>query len=178
MANSGNLPRLLSKEFEAGGNFVPQDVVDEYLRVASSLMLLTSLNEDERKWLFDFSSTMPLVLKAERDLNSMVNRRAAGNTAPEKALPQVPAPNHNGSEALYDDPSFESKTETRIKLNELVQRPDVFDGKQSNARRWIEDFEAAAEANDWTENVKIKYISAFLGRSKWKGTVAIRLASV
>lgn len=50
-----------------------------------------------------------------------------------------------------------------IKLNELVTKPNEFDGKSSSARRWIDEYERAAIANGWNEIIMIKYFPTFLG---------------
>lgn len=63
-----------------------------------------------------------------------------------------------------------------IKLNQLVKRPAVFDGFKPPARRWLDDFEKAAEANGWSEAQMVKYFSTFLDKSAndWFVSLAIR----
>lgn len=63
-----------------------------------------------------------------------------------------------------------------IKLNELVKKPEQFDGYKPPARKWIDDYENASNANGWSENQKVKYFSTFLDKSAndWYVTVGKR----
>lgn len=70
---------------------------------------------------------------------------------------------------------------TRMNLNELVVRPSQFDGFKNKAREWIEDFEDAFQANDWTEATAIKYFPAFLKgtpRDWFQSMVKPKLATI
>ena len=49
-----------------------------------------------------------------------------------------------------------------IKLNELVMKPEPFDGERPRPRRWISDYEEAMLANGWSEEIAIKYFPTFL----------------
>lgn len=49
-----------------------------------------------------------------------------------------------------------------IKLNELVIKPEKFEGKRDGARLWLEDYEVASIANSWNPETKVKYFSTFL----------------
>ena len=48
------------------------------------------------------------------------------------------------------------KLRNRVNLNELVIRPDVFNGYSPKPRKWIDCYEEAFTANDWTEQTAIK----------------------
>lgn len=52
-----------------------------------------------------------------------------------------------------------------IRLNELVKKPQNFDGYNPPARKWVDDYEKAAEANGWSQPQKVKYFSTFLEKS-------------
>ena len=51
---------------------------------------------------------------------------------------------------------------TSIKLNELVIKPEIFDGKHPKPRRWLLDYEEAIIANGWDDFIAIKYLPTFL----------------
>ena len=48
-----------------------------------------------------------------------------------------------------------------IKLNELVIKPEVFDGERSKPRRWIREYNEAILANGWSNEVAIKCLPTF-----------------
>jgi len=60
-----------------------------------------------------------------------------------------------------------------IKFNELVVRPGKFDGVRTAARRWLEDYESAAVANDWEDRIMVEYFSTFLVKSAKDWFVAV-----
>ena len=49
-----------------------------------------------------------------------------------------------------------------IKLNELVIRPEIFDGDTPQPRRWLLEYEEAIIANGWDDYIAIKYLPTFL----------------
>ena len=49
-----------------------------------------------------------------------------------------------------------------IKLNELVLKPEKFDGKDPKPRLWLQDYEEAIIANGWDDAIAIKYLPTFL----------------
>ena len=49
-------------------------------------------------------------------------------------------------------------------MNELVIRPEVFDGVKPKPRKWLDDYEDATQANGWTDRIAVKYKRG--GRSK------------
>jgi 3-methyladenine DNA glycosylase AlkC/predicted aspartyl protease len=63
-----------------------------------------------------------------------------------------------------------------LKLNELVEKPVVFDGNKPNPRKWLDDYEKASESNSWNEYHKVKYFATFLEKSAhdWLVTIARR----
>lgn len=62
-----------------------------------------------------------------------------------------------------------------IKLNELVVKPERFEGRKEGARRWIEDYEDASSANGWSEEIMVKYISTFFSKTArdWYSTMVL-----
>lgn len=49
-----------------------------------------------------------------------------------------------------------------IRINELVIKPEPFDGERPRPRRWLSDYEEAISANGWSEAIAIKYFPTFL----------------
>lgn len=62
-----------------------------------------------------------------------------------------------------------------IKLNELVLKPETFDGINPQPRKWIDDYEKAAKTNNWTDEITTKYFPTFLNKSAYDWYVAIAL---
>ena len=52
-----------------------------------------------------------------------------------------------------------------IKLNELVLKPQSFDGRKPSPRQWIDEYERAARANGWSESSMVHYFQTFLTHS-------------
>jgi len=50
----------------------------------------------------------------------------------------------------------------RVNLSELVIKPDTFNGLHPKPRDWIEHYEEAFIANDWSETTAMKYCPTFL----------------
>lgn len=70
-------------------------------------------------------------------------------------------------------------TVPKIKLNELVNKPSIFDGDRKKARRWLEDFEICSLNNGWDNRTMAFYFSAFLNSSckDWYNNMALPLIS-
>lgn len=62
-----------------------------------------------------------------------------------------------------------------IKMSELLNRPEVFDGSKSEACKWIEDYERCALANTWDISYWSTYVAAFLKKSSrdWLHNIAV-----
>lgn len=74
-----------------------------------------------------------------------------------------------------------SISSTRTNLNELVVKPTQFEGYKNRAREWIEEYEDAFQANEWSEAMAIKYLPAFLkgsARDWYQSMVKHKLASI
>lgn len=54
-----------------------------------------------------------------------------------------------------------------VKKNELVRDPPVFNGKKPSPRKWLDEYERAAEANCWTDFLKAMYMPTFLRDSAY-----------
>jgi len=64
----------------------------------------------------------------------------------------------------------------KIRLNELIIRPETFDGTKPPPRQWLDDYERAANANGWTEKTMVKHLQTFITRAAqdWFVTIARR----
>lgn len=57
-------------------------------------------------------------------------------------------------------PASERNDERRIKMNELVTRPELFDGRPM-PRKWIDKYRNAIRNNDWLDRQAVCYFSGF-----------------
>lgn len=67
-----------------------------------------------------------------------------------------------GSKTYQPQEVIAMLSSTKIKLNELVIKPDIFDGTRPRPRHWWENYEDAVLANCWSHLEAIKYFSTFL----------------
>ena len=152
---------------------IPPGEMETIFEYARNLQICEKgMRPDEKNWMVDFLANLSTIMAMESELNRMVQDRA--NPQPTRQTPatgpntlstfrvsdgQQPETSRSGASEL----ATRSTEQTRIipssirplpeapvptiKLNELVIKPDKFDGKKSEARRWIDDYEAAAVAN-------------------------------
>jgi len=52
-----------------------------------------------------------------------------------------------------------------VKLNELVVKPELFDGERPKPRRWLQEYNEAILANGWSDLIAVKYLPTFLIKS-------------
>lgn len=108
----------------------------------------------EIRWLSDYCANHRYLIEDK------ASRRASLSAGSNKNLFEVP------DEAGTDEKDASSEIKPpAIKLNELVKRPEMFDGQKPPARKWIDDYEKAAEVNGWNDKLKVRYFSTFLDRS-------------
>jgi len=64
----------------------------------------------------------------------------------------------------------------KIRLNELIIRPETFDGTKPPPRQWLDDYERAAHANGWRERTMVKHLQTFIIKAAqdWYVTIAKR----
>lgn len=93
-----------------------------------------------------------------RTLGRLATHRQCKDTTQRRVRPPMPSP-------VQFYKSFLSMNTT--KLNQLVKRPEQFNGYKPHPRIWIEDYLDAIEDNGWSEAVAIKYIKTFLTGSSW-----------
>lgn len=71
--------------------------------------------------------------------------------------------NNTENEEKYHPTKIKELLRTaHIKLNELVIKPELFDGTSPRPRHWWESYEDALIANSWSEIIAVKYFSTFL----------------
>lgn len=63
------------------------------------------------------------------------------------------------------EPFISNHQVNRVNLNELVCRPDTFNGFTPKPREWVEEYEEAFIANGWPDETAVKYFSTFLRAS-------------
>lgn len=52
-------------------------------------------------------------------------------------------------------------------------KPDAFDGVKPNPRRWLDNFERAARANGWGDDIMVTYFPTFVTKSALDWHVAM-----
>lgn len=100
------------------------------------------------------------------------------NVSRRPQLPNVPvtqiATGQNSdvsSEHIYQE--FHEVKVPKIKLNELVIRPEPFDGVKPNPRKWLDNYERAARANGWSDIIMVTYFPTFVIKSALDWHVAM-----
>lgn len=63
------------------------------------------------------------------------------------------------------------KVEPVIELNELVVKPE--NGHKPPARKWLDDYERAGDADGWSNEVRANYFATFLQGSAYDWLVTI-----
>lgn len=130
---------------------------------ARRLMAKGRLNQRDQAWVKDYCATLPLVGASDRQ-----NLDEVSDTL---AISQASSPIQANPASFYDPQAL-----PRIKLNELVQNPDAFNGSKPAPRRWLDDYERTAKADVWSEQLKVRYFSMLLESTAhdWNITVARR----
>ena len=175
---------LLSQILAARGGYIPQKELQIVLEYASELQASPEPRRpQEQAWLTDFIQNIGQVFAAERELDSKVAHRSRITASPEvetevkeiarTAEQQQLSKKLESKDKLQNIWSKTGNAGGTIKLNELVVRPEKFDGVRTAARRWLEDYESAAVANDWEDRIMVKYFSTFLVKSAKDWFVAV-----
>ena len=138
------------------------------------------LTPAQKAWLEDYAENIVEVVRQDALLDKQVETRASGSRERSSSVQTFVDANQNQLQnqeqeaAATADAAASQGGPVRpknlqrplplppIKLNELVQKPDIFKGARKDARRWVDDFEAASAANGWLEGHMVKYFPAFL----------------
>jgi hypothetical protein len=128
-------------------NLVSQETLNEYNQTVKEICARDQRTLEEAEFLADYFNT---ILK----LNVI--------SLPEQ-LPRIPKDQR------------EQASKVTIKMNELVVKPETFDGQKPKPRKWLEDFKEAAESNGWNDEIMVKYFRTFLtGSAKDWYVTAVR----
>jgi len=117
----------------------------------------------EKEWLADYIEHQAKLFEAPPPAHSPPSSRASpvGNQYSEheveedQQLEYGPGPSSHQEEVRPAD------------LNKLFVRPEPFNGIKPPARQWLDQYEKAATANNWTDAAKIKYMATFLKESAY-----------
>jgi len=131
---------------------VPDQLLDNYSKMVSDLTKKGSLSREEKLFISDAVETITKVSSARHQiyLRSMDTHQR-----------QVGIGNSGDNQMQSSNPSV-MDGRTTIRLNELVLRPEVFDGTRPRPRRWLEDYGEAIVANGWSDYISVKYFPTFL----------------
>lgn len=188
-STSKNIVQLLSDTLDEGRGFCPRKLLHKYAELAQTLHNKVAqgmeLSNDEETWLNDFMEHLPIAMKTELDMDEMAANRAKPSNS-DYASPGSAgeAAGVTADKSLTDRPlpllPAEQLKPPTIKLNELVITPERFDGKKGEARSWLDGFEAAIQANGWTQRSAVRYFPTFLkgsARDWFTGMVQPKLSS-
>lgn len=123
-----------------GGN-ISQEASFKYAKVARTISEREKVVPRDKEFLADYIKTMVAIESDKLKLRTGVSEL-------ERELINLP-----------------KSSQTTIKLNELVIRPEQFDGEKPRPRRWIADYNEAILANGWSDAIAIKYLPTFLTKS-------------
>lgn len=175
----GENPPTLSQVLQLTPQLSPQ-VIAAYRQHAAQLAAKGKKTRKEQQWEKDY-----LIHHAELDaiLVSMAqdtfkSKRLGFATATGSPTPALSRPssmrNLNPPSNEYEEIRNDN-TPQRIKLNELVRPIEKFDGFKPTPRRWLDEYERAAESNNWNKATMVKYFVTFLEKSAldWYETIAV-----
>lgn len=186
------MPEFLSSYLESKNFSISQEVMQAYSEYISRL-LSKHRNSREKRFLSDYLANIHKARITGETSKKSANRKTDQNqtTSPQGGDNQAQSEGASGHDSTIDD--IDSSVEDAkdhhyeqvgrnvpaIKLNELVMKPDSFDGLKPPARRWIDDYERCAKANSWSESVMVTYFPTFLkGRAlDWYMALAQRKIS-
>lgn len=194
-------PPLLSEVLLRRGGCLTQEEAESFFKCADDFLAIDEANQTllQKGWLKDYTSNIKKVVYREREMrvkeSEACGRRFEGDTSPprmstfrvpsgyppRRPLPPVPGATARGGreKSLWGDIEEEpGDAMPTIKLNELVIKPEKFDGNRHKAREWLEEFEAAAEANNWQERVTLRYFPTFLVKEARQWFVSFILPSL
>lgn len=154
----------LSTKYAEAGFKIQADEVTSRVNQAKELMSSKKLNKEELEFVSD---TLDTLFKMYNEIK--VKFYYNEDEIEEEIL--RPELKHEPSAPLYgnmldDSPMRRQSTpmmhQTTIKLNQLVITPEKFDGRKPHPRKWLDTYNYAIEANDWTEYIAVKYFATFL----------------
>ncbi|GLJ59014.1 hypothetical protein SUGI_1488500 [Cryptomeria japonica] len=137
-----NIERI-SSCYVRHGSKMPQDRMLYYAKMVASSELIKSTNNHDREFVMDYIQTLAII---END-----KAKAKEGTGADEI-----------SKELIRLPKLVADT---IKLNELVLKPETFDGTKPKPRKWIQSYNEAIMANGWSDKIAIKYLPTFLSLS-------------
>ena len=130
-------------KFDSQNNMLTRPQWKKYAEIANYLMAKNGLSPAETYFL--------------RDYVHVLNREEYEKEKASQGLVEI-------SRDLTNLPPLSSENKT-VKLNELVIKPEIFDGERPKPRRWIQDFNETILANGWSDEIAIKYLPTFLTKS-------------
>ena len=161
-------PILISKLIKKY-NDLPPALIVIYEQLIKKLTQKKNRPASDKKFIDDYMLSQMNIIK-------MLEANAAGKT--ETVYQEVANVKHEGEAQKSTGLSAVAPRSVikPIKLNELVIRPEDFDGVKPPARKWIEDFEQAGYANGWTSDQMAKYLPTFLVKTArdWYLAVAMK----
>ena len=158
-------PILLS-QFLALQAPINEGIIKTFQDKAAAIGGQEKMSPRDRKWLNDYCayhSKLYTVPKVGNRSSVRGSSLAEGSNRAVFEEPRFPPPTTN----------VQAQANRAIKLNELVKKPECFDGYKPPARKWIDDYEKASEANEWSEVLMVEYFPTFLEKAANDRFVAV-----
>jgi len=124
----------LSRALAQGGGTLSPDAMSLYHSAVTNLLSKPTISATEKGFIKDYAAVM-----------AELTREAPSKPTASREVLEI-----------------QRNPKNVIKLNELVMKPEPFDGEKPRPRRWISDYEEAMIANGWSEEIAIKYFPTFL----------------
>ena len=137
----GRRAQLLSKLYDEFNGQIPSDYLQKYADYFSRIGDISSAGKAFGEFFKNYVTTMAKI--------------HADESKPRDKLKEI------DRELL----ELLRQTQTTIKMNELVIKPETFDGERPKPRRWIQDYNEAILANGWSDQLAVKYLPMFLSKS-------------
>lgn len=175
-----------SELLRGGGGYLQHGVLEILINQANLIQQAEQpWSAADKEWLADFIQNLSVAMASEQELATKVDSRCKESrknkiklTSSSAADQDITIPKSANLQSGSANPGYAAidnrrplppvpiaSSQDRIKLNELVNRPERFNGDRKLARRWLDDFESAALANGWNQNIMVKYFSSFLSES-------------
>lgn len=183
MVNIQTIEPLERSYDEETGEVSVRDV-EQYSTTILALIDQANKTANEKAFITDTINTMVDFIKklslsketAEYQLTVQTASKPGPSLEPKSEPEEEEDTTEEDKESSEDEDTSEEETQVkkrskkvskaperlRINLNQLVVKPATFDGRRPNARKWIDDFSDAIEANDWSDQIAVKYFSTFL----------------
>lgn len=130
-------------------------IINNYREHILNLIYTKDWNFHEKNIIFDYINNFKTTSK---NLFDIMAQDQTENSASDQADGNSAGPTQDTNVTRI----YLAATMQKVNLNQLVCKPDTFDGTKPRPREWLEEYEECYQANDWLESTAIKYFPTFL----------------